>query len=157
MSCAVKVFSLRFEDMLLSKCAKINLRQCLHSGVCAKICICLIFLFYSMKHRLLYLWPWCVRLDDDIFVYVCIHYSTCGPGGDVLRNSVCQSTTPPVTRFPPVTYKTKSTAAPNTYPNGTDYNMHTGKFFWSIVTKKCDNEPLILMKIYSSIDSYSKW
>lgn len=32
-----------------------------------------------------------------------------------MRNSVCQSTTPPVTRFPPVTYKT---LAPNTYPQG---------------------------------------
>ena len=46
-----------------------------------------------------------------------MYNSTCGPGGDVMRNSVCQSTTPPVTRFPPVTYPT-STVAPNTYPQG---------------------------------------
>jgi hypothetical protein len=48
-SCALKVFSLRFEDMLLSKCANINLRQFLHSGVCAKICMRQIFSFYSMS------------------------------------------------------------------------------------------------------------
>jgi hypothetical protein len=47
-SCTLKVFSLTFEDMLLSKCANINLRQCLHSGVCAKICMRQIFSFYSI-------------------------------------------------------------------------------------------------------------
>jgi hypothetical protein len=47
-SCVLKVFSLRFEDMLLSKCANINLRQCLHSGVCAKISMRQIFSFYSI-------------------------------------------------------------------------------------------------------------
>jgi hypothetical protein len=51
-SCALKVFSFRFEDMLLLKCAKINLHQCLHSGVCANICMRQIFLFYSTSQTI---------------------------------------------------------------------------------------------------------
>jgi hypothetical protein len=51
-SCALKVFSLRFEDILFSKGAKINVRQYLHSCICSKICMNQIFSFFSIQYRI---------------------------------------------------------------------------------------------------------